>query len=79
MRKKERARKLRNVYGYSYGEIARELGVGKITAYRWLNEDKKSGKKINYMKNSLNKGNETFHPFHFALFGTIMEHLWNES
>jgi len=43
--KKERARKLRNVYGYSYGEIAKELGVGKTTAYRWLNEDKKSGPK----------------------------------
>jgi hypothetical protein len=43
--KKERARKLRNVYGYSYGEIAKKLGVGKTTAYRWLNEDKKSGTK----------------------------------
>ena len=43
--KEERARKLRNVYGYSYGEIAKELGVGKTTAYRWLNEDKKDGTK----------------------------------
>jgi len=43
--KKERARKLRNVYGYPYGEIAKELGVGKTTAYRWLNEDKNIGTK----------------------------------
>jgi len=43
--KKGRARKLRTLYGYSYGEIAKELGVGKTTAYRWLNEGNNSGTK----------------------------------
>jgi len=37
--KRKRARKLREKYGYSYGEIAKDLGMGKTTIYRWLNED----------------------------------------
>ena len=36
--KRERARKLRDEDGYSYGDIGKDLGVGKTTAYRWLNE-----------------------------------------
>ena len=36
--KRKRAKKLRDEYGYSYGEIAKDLGVGKTTVYRWLNE-----------------------------------------
>ena len=35
--KRKRAKKLRDGYGYSYGEIAKDLGVGKTTVYRWLN------------------------------------------
>jgi len=41
--KKERAKKLQDDYGYSYGEIAKLLGIGKTTAYRWLHEDDASG------------------------------------
>ncbi len=37
--KKKRARKLRDYYGYSYGDIAKEVGKGKATVYRWLKED----------------------------------------
>lgn len=36
--KRERGKKLRDEYGYSYGDIGKDLGVGKTTAYRWLNE-----------------------------------------
>lgn len=36
--KRKRAKKLRDEDGYSYGDIAKDLGVGKTTAYRWLNE-----------------------------------------
>ena len=36
--KKERARKLHDYHGYSYGEIAKQLGVGKTTVYHWLND-----------------------------------------
>ena len=38
----ERARELQDS-GYSYGQIAKALGVGKTTAYRWLNPEKNSG------------------------------------
>jgi len=41
--KKKRAKKLHDDYGYSYGEIAKQLGIGKTTAYRYLNEDDGSG------------------------------------
>lgn len=41
--KKERARGLHNDYGHSYGQIARELGIGKTTAHRWVNEKPQSG------------------------------------
>jgi hypothetical protein len=41
--KKERAKKLHDDYGYSYGDIGKQLGMGKTTAYRWLNEDDGSG------------------------------------
>ncbi len=37
--KKKRARKLRDYYGYSYGEIAKEIGMGKATVFRWLKEN----------------------------------------
>jgi len=37
--KKMRARKLRDYYGYSYGDIAKEVGKGKATVYRWLKEN----------------------------------------
>lgn len=37
--KKKRARKLRDYYGYSYGDIAKEVGKGKATVYRWLKEN----------------------------------------
>ena len=43
--KKKRARKLRDTYGYSYGDVAKDTGVGKTTAYRWLNERGESGTK----------------------------------
>lgn len=35
-----------------------------------------NGKGIDLRMRS-NKGNEAFHPFHFAPFGTIMEREWN--
>jgi len=38
----ERAKELQDS-GYSYGQIAKALGVGKTTAYRWLNPEKNSG------------------------------------
>lgn len=41
--KKERAKKLHDDYGYSYGEIAKQLGIGKTTAYRYVNENDGSG------------------------------------
>ena len=41
--KKKRARKLRDYYGYSYGEIAKEIGKGKATVFRWLKEDAEGG------------------------------------
>jgi len=41
--KKERAKKLHDDYGYSYGEIAKQLGMGKTTAYRYVNENDGSG------------------------------------
>ena len=41
--KKERAKILHDEYGYSYGEIGLELGVGKTTAHRWINEKPESG------------------------------------
>jgi len=41
--KKERAKKLLDDYGYSYGEIAKQLGMAKTTVYRYLNEDDGSG------------------------------------
>ncbi|GAH13002.1 unnamed protein product, partial [marine sediment metagenome] len=34
--KKKRAKELQDDYGYSYGEIAKRLGIGKTTAYRYL-------------------------------------------
>lgn len=37
--KKKRARKLRDYFGYSYGEIAKEIGMGKATVFRWLKEN----------------------------------------
>ena len=41
--KKERAKILYDEYGYSYGEIGLELGVGKTTAYRWVNKKPQRG------------------------------------
>jgi len=41
--KKERAKKLHDDYGYSYGEIAKQLGMSKTTVYRYVNEDDGSG------------------------------------
>ena len=41
--KKEKAKILYNEHGYSYGRIAIELGVGKTTAYRWINDKFKNG------------------------------------
>ena len=41
--KRRRAKKLRDDYGYSYGDIAKNLGVGKTTIYRWLTGKKESG------------------------------------
>ncbi len=41
--KRERAKILHDEYGYSYGEIGLELGVGKTTAHRWINEKPESG------------------------------------
>ncbi len=41
--KKKRAKTLHDEYGYSYADIGLELGVGKTTAYRWVNEKPQSG------------------------------------
>lgn len=41
--KKKRARELHQLYHYSYGEIAKQLGIGKTTAYRWIKEDSEGG------------------------------------
>jgi len=74
--KKERAKGLHDDYGYSYGQIARELGIGKTTAHRWVNEKPQSGTegKVNG-KMSLNSNKGTFHSFHLPFFGTQMERL----
>jgi len=39
--KRKRAKQLHDDYGYSYGDIAKDLGLGKTTVYRWLNENKR--------------------------------------
>ena len=41
--KKKRAKILHDKYGYSYGDIGLELGIGKTTVYRWVNEKPQSG------------------------------------
>ncbi len=41
--KKGQAKIMHDEYGYSYGRIAIELGVGKTTAYRWINDKSKNG------------------------------------
>lgn len=41
--KRKRAKKLRDDYGYSYGDIGKNLGVGKTTIYRWLTGKTESG------------------------------------
>lgn len=42
-KKKKRAQKLHESYHHSYGEIAKELGIGKTTAYRWIKENSEGG------------------------------------
>ena len=41
--KKKQAKILYDEHGYSYGDIGLELGVGKTTVYRWINEKPQSG------------------------------------
>ena len=41
--KKQLARKLHDLHDYSYGQIAKHVGVPKTTVYRWLNEKSDSG------------------------------------
>ena len=41
--KRERAKELRQDYGYSYGNIARQINLPKTTVYRWLHEDSDNG------------------------------------